>query len=152
MFASAVELAGRHPIESGLTITAAGVHELAAWLQHCSALYRETGGIHSAALSAAGSIPQRHFDDIGRHNAVDKAIGAGLFSGSDFSRMVLICSGRTSSEILHKARRAAIPIIIARGAPTNQTILKAREMGITVVGFARGSAFTVFSHPERIVP
>jgi len=151
MFASAVELAGRHPIESAQTVAAAHIHDLAVWLQHCSSLYRETGGIHSAALSAAGATPAGAFDDIGRHNAVDKVIGAGLLAGTDFSTVVLICSGRTSSEILHKVRRAAIPIAIARGAPTNQTVLKARDMGITVVGFARGGGFTVFSHPERIV-
>ncbi len=89
-------------------------------------------------------------EDIGRHNAVDKVIGAGLMTSCDFSNTVVVCSGRTSSEILHKARRCGMPIILSRGAPTHQTILLALEMNMTVIGFARGNGFTVYSHAERV--
>ena len=58
---------------------------------------------------------------------------------------------RISSEILHKVKRCGIPIVLSRGAPTHQTVLMAREMGITVIGFARGDSLTIYSHSERIV-
>ncbi|MFH1756238.1 MAG: formate dehydrogenase accessory sulfurtransferase FdhD, partial [Candidatus Latescibacterota bacterium] len=83
-------------------------------------------------------------------NAVDKVIGHGLMRGVDFSQCVLVCSGRTSSDMLHKAKRSGIPVSVSRGAPTHQTILLAGEMGVTVVGFARGGGFTVYTHHERI--
>jgi FdhD protein len=90
-------------------------------------------------------------DDVGRHNAVDKVVGRALLEGMDLSRCALLCSGRTSSDMLHKAKRAGIPVSVSRGAPTHQAVLQARSMGVTVVGFARGTSMTVYSHPERIV-
>lgn len=150
-FAHLNEAAARLPMFSDLTVTKAQVNALARWLQHTSELYRTTRGIHTAALSVAGEAPEIGIDDIGRHNAVDKVIGSGLLDQVDFTRSILISSGRISSEILHKVRRCGIPIIIARGGPTHQTVLQAREMGVTVIGFARGSGFSVFSHERRIV-
>ena len=151
MYGSIDEISMRHPISTSLTITKENVTELTKWLQHSSSLYRITGGVHNAALSFEGDIPEASMDDIGRHNAVDKAIGKGLFEGLDFGRSILISSGRTSSEILQKARRAGIPVTMSRGAPTHQTILRAMDMGITVVGFARGGIFNIYSHCERII-
>jgi len=150
MYASIVEIGTRHPIETPLKISPKQVNSLAHWLQHCSSLYRETGAVHTAALSEFGEIPIYWFDDVGRHNAVDKVIGKACMEGKDLSNSILISSGRTSSEILHKAKKAGIPISISRGAPTHQTILRARDMGVTIVGFARGGQFTVYSHEERI--
>ncbi|NQT92289.1 MAG: formate dehydrogenase accessory sulfurtransferase FdhD [Lentisphaerae bacterium] len=89
-------------------------------------------------------------DDIGRHNAVDKVIGWALKNERDLSQLWLITSGRVSSEILHKAARAGMAAIVARGAPTHQAVLRAKEAGITVIGFARGSGFTVYSGEERV--
>jgi len=151
MYANVVELAGRTPLRSDLTIPANTVHELATWLQRSSTLYRGTHGVHTAGLSLAGAPPERAFDDIGRHSAIDKAIGDGLARGIEFGRCVLLSSGRTSSEVLHKARRAGIPICVSRSAPTHQAVLRAREGGVTLVGLARGGCFTVFTHGERIV-
>ena len=89
-------------------------------------------------------------DDIGRHNAVDKAIGDAFRRRLPMSSCALVTTGRISSEIAHKARRAGMPVVISRGAPTHQAILQARDMGITTVGFARGGNYTIFSHPQRI--
>jgi FdhD protein len=150
-YAHVNEAAARLPMNSQLTITRDQVNELAGWLQHTSELYRSTRGIHTAGLSVAGRTPAIGIDDIGRHNAVDKVIGSGLLTGVDFSQSILISSGRISSEILHKIKRCGIPIIIARGGPTHQTVLRARDMGVTVVGFARGGAFSIFAHPERLI-
>ena len=94
---------------------------------------------------------QFHMDDIGRHNAVDKIIGRSLMNAVDFSRTMLISTGRISSEILHKVKRTGIPIVLSRGAPTHQTVLMAREMGVTVIGFARGENFTVYANSDRVI-
>lgn len=151
MYASIQEVSYRKPIQNKTTISNTQIASLAQWLQHCSDLYKGTGGVHTAALSIRGEIPLFHIDDIGRHNAVDKIIGRALIQSIDFAQTIFFCSGRTSSEILHKARTCGIPIIISRGAPTHQAILRARDMGITLVGFARGSNFTIYSHEERII-
>lgn len=152
MFSSLNEFLARSPINSGLTVTAGQIALLSNWLQHSSDLFRETGGVHTAALAVRGNLPEWAVDDIGRHNAVDKAIGRGLLGGAPFGECALVTTGRTSSDILFKARRAGIPVTISRGSPTHQTILRALDMNITVVGFARGDAFTVYSNPQRIIP
>ncbi|MFC1572192.1 formate dehydrogenase accessory sulfurtransferase FdhD [Candidatus Eisenbacteria bacterium] len=149
-YASLDEASARMPVVSGFSITREQVFEMARWLQRASSVYRDTRGIHTAALSTDGDTPSITMDDIGRHNAVDKVIGKGLMTGLDFSRTALVCSGRVSSEILQKARRAGIAVLVARGAPTHQSILRAQDMEITIVGFARGTSFTVFTHEERI--
>ncbi|MCU0638513.1 MAG: formate dehydrogenase accessory sulfurtransferase FdhD [Candidatus Krumholzibacteria bacterium] len=152
IFSNLNEFLARSPIDSGLTVTAGQIAILSNWLQHSSPLFRETGGVHTAALAVRGDLPEWSVDDIGRHNAADKAIGRGLLGGVPFGECALVTTGRTSSDILFKARRAGIPITISRGSPTHQTILRALDLNITVVGFARGGAFTVYSHPQRIIP
>ena len=107
--------------------------------------------MHSVALSLEGALPDMLIDDIGRHNAVDKVIGYGLLHGLDFSRSILLSTGRTSSEILHKAKRAEIPIVLSRGAPTHQTILLSRDMGVTVAGFKRSGDIVVYSNGQRVL-
>lgn len=151
MYATLSEITARRRIQAQLTLTFAQVGDAAHWLQHASPLYRKTGGTHTAGLLAAGDTPGIRMDDIGRHNAVDKVVGRALLENLDFSRHALITSGRVSSEILHKTVRAGIPIIISRGAPTHQTVLRARETGVTVVAFARGGRFMIFAGRERIV-
>jgi len=150
VYSGLAETGLRAPIESSLKITAPQIFGISAWLQRCSELYRSTGGVHTAALSTAGEPPHVFFDDIGRHNAVDKVIGSHLLARGDFSREILISSGRVSSEILHKARRPGIAIVVSRGAPTHQSVLRGRDMGITLVCFARSNGCTIYSHPERI--
>ena len=152
MFANVVELAARGPLESDLSVAPEQILELASALQGASPVYRRTRGVHTAALSIGGAMPERWFDDVGRHNAVDKAIGHGMSRSVDFGRGVLITSGRTSSEILQKARRAGIPVCVSRSVPTHQSVLRARDMGVTLIGQARGGGFVVYSHADRIAP
>ncbi|MEH0019487.1 MAG: formate dehydrogenase accessory sulfurtransferase FdhD [Desulfobacter sp.] len=150
MFTSVVELASRHPVENDVRISGRAIIDAMGWLAKCSDLHKKTGGVHSAAVSINGRMPEFHIDDIGRHNAVDKVIGTLLMNGTDTGRLVLLSTGRISSEILHKARRLSIPVLASRGAPTHQSVLLAREMGVTIVGFVRPTNFAVFTHPERI--
>jgi FdhD protein len=151
VYADLSEAGTRQPLASPLRLTAVQVASLARWLQHCSALYRDTGGTHTAAISEAGALPGESIDDVARHCAVDKVIGRRLLDGKSFDQTVLICSGRISAEIISKARRAEIAILVSRGGPTHQAILRARDAGITLIGFARGADFTVYSHAERVV-
>jgi len=151
MFSSVVELALRRPLADEFTIGSEVILELMRWLQTSSQLYRSTRGVHTAALSKGGAQPEIVCDDIGRHNAVDKVIGSALMTGIDFKVSALLCSGRISSDILFKAKRCEIPVAISLSAPTHQAVLLARDMHMTLVGFARGLSFTIFSHPERII-
>jgi FdhD protein len=150
MYSSQAEIAARHPLKTSFKVKKETLILLMRWLQGSSVLFKKSGGVHTAALSKKEKIPQTSIDDVGRHNAVDKVIGSGLLQGVDFTETILVCSGRTSSDMLHKTKRCGIPISVSRGAPTHQTILLAREMGVTVVGFARGGGFTVYSFPDRI--
>ncbi len=151
MYTSMMELSSRHPIPGDVQIHGSDIIEVIRWLQHCSDLHRITGGVHSASASIEGRIPDFFIDDIGRHNAVDKVLGSLLLNKTDCSRVMLVCTGRISSEILHKARRLEIPVLASRGAPTHQSILLAEEMGITLVGFVRPTNFAVFTHARRIL-
>lgn len=151
MYTSMMELSSRHPIESQARINGEKIIAAMHWLQNCSDLHNQTGGVHSAAVSLNGNLPEFHIDDIGRHNAVDKVIGSLLLDRTDTTNLVLLTTGRISSEILHKARRVSIPILASRGAPTHQSVLLAREMGITLAGFVRRTNFALFTHPQRII-
>ncbi len=151
MYTSMMELSARHPIDSRIRINGEKIIEAMHWLQGCSDLHNKTGGVHSAAISMNGDLPRFHIDDIGRHNAVDKVIGTLLLDQTNTRDILLLSTGRISSEILHKARRLSIPVLASRGAPTHQSVLLAKEMGITIAGFIRRTNFAVFTHPERIV-
>ena len=143
-------LSSRHPLESDFSVNQEFLSKCMKWFLKCSQLHKETRGVHTAALSLNGELPQFHMDDIGRHNAVDKIIGHFLMNAVDFSRSMLIRTGRISLEILYKVKRSGIPIMVSIGSPTYQTILMAREMGVTVIGSARGGSFTIYSHSSRI--
>ena len=150
MYSNVIMLSSRHPLETQFQVTKECVSHCVKWLLSCSSLYKETRGVHTAALSIDGELPAFYRDDIGRHNAVDKVIGRSLMDDADFSRSILISTGRISSEILHKVKRTGIPIVLSRGAPTHQTVLMAREMGVTVIGFARGGSFIVYANTDRV--
>ena len=151
MFSSVIELVLRRPLADEFTIHSDVILGLMQWLQTSSQLYLSTRGVHTAALSKGGTLPEIVCDDIGRHNAVDKVIGSALMTGVDFKVSVLLCSGRISSDILFKTKRCDIPVAISLSAPTHQAVLLARDMHMTLVGFARASSFTIFSHSERII-
>jgi FdhD protein len=150
MYSDIIMLSSRHPLKSDFSVNKEFLSKCMKWFLTCSPLYKETHGVHTVALSLDGEIPQFYVDDIGRHNAADKIIGYSLINAVNFSRTMLMCTGRISSDIIHKVKRSGIPIVSSRGAPTHQTVLMAREMGVTVIGFARGGSFTVYSHSDRI--
>ena len=118
-------------------------------LRDRSQLHRQTGGVHASALAEpTGVLVFR--EDIGRHNAVDKVIGAALLQGLSFQDKLLLTSGRLSSEVLHKAAACGLPVVVSRSAPTDRCVAAARELNITLIGFARGSRMNVYSAQKRI--
>jgi FdhD protein len=132
-----------------LIIDATYFRRLFSNLRSFSVWYERTGCIHQSTLVPIPGAPMIR-EDIGRHNAVDKAIGAGLAAGVNFGRSLLSTTGRLSSDMTQKAARAGIPIIVSRSAPTSLAIAIAEDAGMTLIGFVRGPRINIYTHPHRI--
>lgn len=137
------------PVQSACQFNASHLLDLIRLLDEKSDTFRLTGGVHSAALASSTGLLAR-YEDIGRHNAVDKVLGYALLNEIDTSDKCLVLSGRVASEILIKAARGGIPLVLSRSAPTVLTVEMAEDLGITVVGFARGQRFNVYTHLARV--
>ena len=117
-------------------------------LQSCRGR-EEHGGLHTSALSDGESllVVSR---DVGRHNTLDKIWGECLFSDVCTEGKILLTTGRISSEMMAKAARMGVPIVVSVNSPTDRAVELAERLGIAVVGYARGSRLSVYSHPERL--
>lgn len=111
--------------------------------------YERTGCVHLAIL-VAGEGPPLIREDIGRHNAVDKVVGAAAHLDLPLSRAILGSTGRLSSEMVRKAAFAGIPVVASRSAPTSLAVELAEMSGMTLVGFARNHRINVYTHAQRI--
>lgn len=138
------------PVNSQLKIKVETALKLAADLQERSCLFQRTGGVHNAAL-AQGEEILIFQEDIGRHNTLDKIHGQCFLEGIPTDDKLIIFSGRVSSEILLKAARMGVPILISRSAPTDLAIKLAEDLQITVLGFVRGNRLSVYAHRERVI-
>jgi FdhD protein len=120
-------------------------------LRETQAVFGRTGGLHAAAIfSPAGDLLVLR-EDIGRHNAVDKAIGWALLGGRlPLSGHVMLVSGRGGFEIVQKTIAAGIPLLASVSAPSSLAVQLARELGLTLVGFLRGRRFVIYAGEERI--
>lgn len=114
-----------------------------------SELFLNTGGVHSVALGDAAGIILFH-EDVGRHNAMDKVIGEAAAKDIELSGKAVLTSGRVSSEMLIKSAKAGIPVVVSRSAPTDLAVKLSAQLGITIIGFARGHRMNIYSSPERI--
>jgi FdhD protein len=110
--------------------------------------YRSHGGMHSAA-AGDGSI-SFFSEDLGRHNTIDRIAGEALIKGIDLHGMMLVTSGRISTELVAKSALLGMPLIASRTSPTNMAIKMAESAGITLVGYVRGGRFEVYTHRERL--
>lgn len=118
-------------------------------LKRAAVLYRSVRGVHSAALAAPDRL-LLSAEDIGRHNAVDKLAGAALERDLPTQDTLLLTSGRISSEMLAKAHRLGVPVVISRTAPTSAAVTAAEAWGMCLVGYARGEQLRVYTRPDRL--
>lgn len=136
-------------IISGLTVSREDVLSCVSDVLK-SPLFRETESVHSAGLFLDGKEAVSITEDLGRHNALDKVVGAALLKNVDFGRILATSTGRQPTEMISKCRNAGIPIMATKGVPTSMGIELAEKTGITLVGMVRGDDMIVYSHPERI--
>ncbi|MCK5558496.1 MAG: formate dehydrogenase accessory sulfurtransferase FdhD [Candidatus Hydrogenedentes bacterium] len=113
-------------------------------------LFRETGGVHTAALFSGNELT-RMAEDVGRHNALDKILGTAFLEGIEVAGSGVLTSGRLSVDAVMKALVRRIPLLVSRTAPTSMAVQLARRARLTLVGFARGDRMNVYSAEERIV-
>jgi FdhD protein len=127
------------------------ISDLPQRLRGGQAVFQETGGLHAAALCDLSGHPWLVREDVGRHNAVDKVVGAALALDRLPAReSILAVSGRVAYEIVQKAALAGVVAIVAVGAPTSLAVEAARASGITLVGFVRDDRFNVYAGVERV--
>lgn len=146
------DLIGRSGVVTDPVRFAAGIiSEMPVALRSGQAVFSETGGLHAAAIFGSDGRQLLVREDIGRHNAVDKVFGRMLLDHAlPAAGCALAVSGRSSFEIVQKAAVARVPLVVSVSAPSSLAIDLAERTGITLVGFARGSSFNVYAHPERV--
>jgi FdhD protein len=148
----ALEVAtGRDPIVTELQVDADMLVRLPDTLRGAQDLFGRTGGLHASALFTPDGALLCVREDVGRHNALDKLIGAQFLDDKlPLSDRILLLSGRASFELLQKAFVAGAPVVAAVGAPSSLAVELAERFGITLVGWLRGGRFSIYTHPRRI--
>jgi FdhD protein len=146
------KLSGKEMPERGICRQVApdDVFALMEQLARLADAYRNSGGIHSAAVGDGRALLLSS-EDIGRHNTLDRIAGEALFKGIDLTGKTLVTSGRVSTEMVTKAAMLGVSVIASRTSPTNLAVRLADEAGITLIGYLRGSVFNVYSHPEQLM-
>jgi FdhD protein len=137
------------PLESALMIAPRRLAELLIEMQLQATLYARARGVHTSALSDSEKIIVLA-EDVGRHNTIDKLLGACLLEQIDPHDKILLCTGRISSEMINKAAHMGCPIVASRTSPTSMAVQLARQWNITLAGYVRRDQMKVYAHPERL--
>lgn len=133
-----------------IAVECAALRRLLAAMEQGQTVFPRTGGAHAVALGNLQGDLLAMAEDVGRHNALDKALGLALRAGRDPSGCLAILSGRISYEMALKAARAGLPLVASVSAPTSLGVALLARLGLTGVGFLRGQRLTVYSHPWRL--
>ena len=145
-----LEAHGSAAMEDNSTVDPRSLFPLIRELYLEAQSYRESRGIHAAAL-ADGEKLLIVTEDVGRHNAIDKICGEAMLRGIPTTGKVLLATGRISSEMLRKGAHMGTPIVVSRTSATTMSVDLAKRLGLTLIGYVRGDSFYVYSHPERLV-
>jgi FdhD protein len=141
----------RHPLTPGPVFDPSDLCELPQRLREQQKAFARTGGLHGAALVGSDGTLDTVREDVGRHNAVDKVIGAALLAGRvPGGDLALVTSSRASFELVQKAVLAGIGMLVAVSAPSSLAVELSRSTGLTLVGFTSANGFNLYSGPERI--
>jgi FdhD protein len=139
------------PLPDGPVVARSVLLALPDALRAAQRAFDETGGLHASALFTPVGELIGIREDVGRHNALDKLVGAQLLAGAlPLHDRVLMVSGRVSFEIVQKAAVVGVPILCAVSAPSDLAVETAERLGVTLVGFLRGERFNVYAHDRRI--
>ncbi len=137
------------PLVSDRSIAPERLVSLMNEMQQHAELYARARGVHTAALTDGEKILVLT-EDVGRHNTIDKLRGACLQNQIDPHGLILLSTGRISSEMINKAARMGCPIVASRTSPTSMSVKLAREWNISLVGYLRRESLRVYAHPERL--
>jgi FdhD protein len=142
----------RHPrrVGEGPIVPGANLHRALAALDSAQPLNSRTGATHAAAWSDPGGNLMLVREDVGRHNALDKLIGAMATRATAVNEGFLILTSRASYEMVQKAATVGIGLVVAISAPTALAIHLAESTGVTLIGFARATSHVIYAHPHRI--
>lgn len=144
-------LRGVRAVRAATTLSPAALQSLVAAMQQRQALWQATGGAHAALVFAPDGEPLAFAEDLGRHNALDKAIGRCLLDRLPLEGGGVVLSSRLSFEMVAKAARAGLAIVAGVSAASALAVRTAQACGITLCGFVRDGRATVYTHPLRIV-
>jgi len=145
--------AGDRRIRSELVVSESVLRGLPDTLKKSQAGFADTGGMHAVGLFNAGGELLASREDVGRHNAMDKLVGAALMAGElPWRERIVLLSGRASFELLQKAMMAGAPLVAAIGAPSSLAVELAESAGITLVAFLRPAGCNVYCHSYRVRP
>jgi len=137
-------------LSPGFSVERTLLFDLSKKMHALQRIYQKIGGTHSAAFFDASGRAVHLAEDIGRHNAVDKALGYCLLRKIPLNDKILVTSGRASYEMATKAIRAGIPVIATISAPTSLAVEIAKDRGLTLIGYLRGGRMNVYTHPHRL--
>ncbi len=140
-----------HQVDTGVSIRQAAVHAALDALAGHQTLNAASGAVHAAGWARLDGTIQLVREDVGRHNALDKLIGACLKAGTDARQGFVVVTSRASFEMVQKTTVLGAPLMAAISGPTGLAIRVAQQAGLTLVGFARGTRHTVYTHPRRLI-
>ncbi len=137
------------PLVSKLQVSAGQVCDLMNKMMRAASTYNDVRGIHTSALCSPTELLYLA-EDVGRHNTIDRLWGSALRRRCETRETILVASGRISSEMIGKAMKMSVPVVVSRTSPTALSVALARAWNITVIGYCRGHQFRIYSGEQRI--